>query len=89
MKNITACAILSAILLATAMPSAVHAKKFNKAEIGAKETCRKDNAAAPLSKCMAKYAKEFCTEKGFKDYKAVNWTSSGGGYYVPSSINCS
>ena len=85
-------AILASFLLAMAMPSLAQAKKatkkFSSEEIGAQKTCRKDDSAVPVHKCMKKFAKEFCVSKGYKDSKAVQWSSSGDGYSDPVEIYC-
>ena len=62
--------------------------KYTSEEIGAEKTCRNDDPATPVDKCMKKFGEKFCDDKGHKSYLMINWSSSDNGYSDPDLIYC-
>ena len=82
------CVMVLTLLLAFALPSQAKSTKYDAAAIGASKTCRNDDAANPVSKCIKTFAEKFCKDKGHKSYVAANWASAKDGYSNPNLIYC-
>ncbi len=83
-----ACIVVSSVSLTMAMPVMAKSTKYTSKEINAEKTCRTNDAAMPVGKCMKKFGDKFCKGKGHKTYVMVNWSSSADGYSIPTLIYC-
>ncbi len=76
------------LLLALSLPSFAKSTKYEAEAIAASKTCRNDDAANPVSKCIKAFAEKFCKDKGHKSYVAANWATTKDGYSNPNLIYC-